>query len=167
MAVAKILKDYLNQNRVKFKAMKHKEVYTMQEVAHAHHISGKYLAKTVIVKIDKKFVMLVLQAHLKINIPKLKKQTGAKVLRLATEKEFGKLFPGCGIGAMPPFGNLYNVPVGVDKNMTENKVIVVNAGTHKDTILLKYADFEKLVKPKVFGFSKTEEVKPKKINKKK
>lgn len=153
MAIAKMLKEFLDKNKVRYEKMRHEEVYTAQEIAHAQHISGKFLAKSVIVKVDTKMVMFVLPAHLMIDLPRLKRLTGAKELRLATEEEFAGLFPGCEIGAMPPFGNLWNVPVCVDKNLTENEFIVFNAGTHKDTIRMKYKDFEKLVKPKVAEFA--------------
>lgn len=156
MAVAKLLKEFLNKNKVKYKAMKHKEFFTAQEIAKAQHISGKLMAKSVIVKLDDKFIMIVLPAHLKINFPRLKKITGAKKVRLATEKEFAGLFPGCEIGAMPPFGNLYNVPVGIDTRLTEEEHIVFNAGTHKDTVAMKYRDYERLVKPKVAPFGSLE-----------
>lgn len=153
MAVAKLLKEFLVKNKVKYEAKRHAEVYTAQEIAHAQHVPGKYLAKSVIVKVDDKLVIFVIPASLLIDMPRLKKLTGAKVLRLATEKEFAALFPGCDIGAMPPFGNLYNVPVCVDKSLTEDEYIVFNAGTHKDTVKMKYKDFEKLVKPKMAGFA--------------
>jgi Ala-tRNA(Pro) deacylase len=68
---------------------------------------------------------------------------------LATEKEFAALFPDSELGAMPPFGNLYNLPVYVDTSLTEDEEIVFNAGTHVDTIRIKYKDFVKLVQPKV------------------
>lgn len=153
MAVAKMLKEYLNKNKIKYEAKKHAEVYTAQEIAHAQHVPGKFLAKSVVVKVDDKMVIFVMPSNLLIDMPRLKKLTGAKVLRLATEEEFGNLFPGCEIGAMPPFGNLYNVPVCVDKSLTADEFIVFNAGTHKDTVKIKYKDFEKLVKPKVAEFA--------------
>lgn len=152
MAIAKMLKEFLDKNKVKYEKKKHEEFYTAQEIAHAQHVPGKFMAKSIIVKVDDKMVMFVLPANLMIDMSRLKKLTGAKVLRLATEEEFTNLFPACEIGAMPPFGNLYNVPVCVDKSLTADEFIVFNAGTHTDTIRMKYADFEKLVKPKVAEF---------------
>ena len=153
MAVAKKLREYLDKNKIKYVKKRHKEVYTAQEVAHVQHVPGQYMAKSVIVRVDAKMVIFVMPAHLMINMPRLKKLTGAKVLRLATEKEFKDLFPGCEIGAMPPFGNLYGLPVCVDKSLANDEYIVFNAGTHKDTIKLKYKDFAKLVLPKVAPFA--------------
>lgn len=157
MAIAKVLKEFLDKNKVKYEVKKHEEVYTAQEIAHVQHVPGKFLAKSVIVKVDDKMVLFVMASNLIIDMPRLKKLTGAKVIRLATEDEFSKLFPGCEIGAMPPFGNLYNVPVCVDKGLTTDEYIVFNAGTHKETVKVKYKDFEKLVKPKVAEFAKLPE----------
>lgn len=154
MAVAKKVKEYLDKNKIKYEKKKHAEAYTAQEIAHAQHVSGKMVAKSVVVKVDSKMVLFVMPSNLVIDMPKLKKMTGAKDLRLATEKEFADLFPDCEIGAMSPFGNIYNIPVCVDKSLIMDEYIVFNAGTHKDTIKMKYKDFEKLVNPKIAPFAK-------------
>ena len=73
---------------------------------------------------------------------------------MATEEEFKYLFPGCEIGAMPPFGNLYSMPTYVGQSLTEDEQIAFNAGTHKELVKLNYKDFERLVKPKVEKLSR-------------
>ena len=154
MAIAKRLKDYLKSNKVKFKALKHKAVYTAQEIAAQQHIPGKEFIKTVMVKLNKdKFFMMALPASYRIDFKKLKTAAGAKKVELANEKEFKGFFPDCEIGAMPLFGNLYNMPVVVDKTVEEDKIIVFSAGNHKETIMMRYSDFKDLVKPKVASFS--------------
>ena len=72
---------------------------------------------------------------------------------MAQEGEFKDLFPDCEVGAMPPFGNLYDLPVYVAAALTEDKDIAFNAGTHTDVIKISYSDFEKLVKPAIGAFS--------------
>jgi len=153
LAIAKKLKEYLKSNKVKFETLKHKEVYTAQEIAAAQHVPGMELAKVVMVNADGKFVMTVLPSCYRIDLKKLKGAIGSKNVKLATEKEFRDLFPDCEIGAMPPFGNLYNIPVIAEKVLTQDEKIVFNAGTHKDTVRVKYADFAKLANPKVAEFS--------------
>ncbi|MEM4409866.1 MAG: YbaK/EbsC family protein [Candidatus Caldarchaeum sp.] len=152
MSVAKRLKDYLDQNNVKYIHMSHSPAYTAQEIAAVMHVPGKELAKTVIVKADEGFVMAVLPASRKVNLELLRNAIGAKSIKLADEKEFAALFPDCDVGGMPPFGNLYNIPVYVASDLTEDKEIVFNAGTHTDVIRMSYSDFERLVKPKVANF---------------
>src|SRR5438552_9706167 len=103
----KKLKDFLDQQKVKYVAISHSPAYTAQEVAASAHVSGKDMAKTVIVRLDGKTAMAVLPAHRKIVLQDLRDVTGADQVRFATEDEFKSLFPDCEIGAMPPFGNLY------------------------------------------------------------
>jgi Ala-tRNA(Pro) deacylase len=68
-------------------------------------------------------------------------------VELAREEEFAGLFPGCELGAEPPFGNLYNLPVYADESLGKDPEIVFNAGTHLEAIRMKYLDFEKVVRP--------------------
>ncbi len=149
----KKLKDFLDKNRIKYVAIKHSMAYTAQEVALSAHIPGKEIAKTVILKKDGKIAMAVLPASRKIDFDLLKKETGAKSIELATEKEFKDLFTNCDVGAMPPFGNLYDMEVFVAKTLTEDDEIAFNAGTHTELIRMSYKDFERLVEPKILSFS--------------
>ncbi len=153
MGVLKRLKDYLDENKVKYVKITHSRAYTAQEIAASVHIPGKELAKTVIVKVNDGFGMAVLPASRKIDFDRLKTVIGSKDIRLAEEGEFKGLFPDCEIGAMPPFGNLYKLPVFVATALAEDKEIAFNAGTHTDVIKISYSDFENLVKPTIGTFS--------------
>jgi Ala-tRNA(Pro) deacylase len=134
--------------------MKHKEAYTAQEIAAAGHIPGKQLVKSVLVKADKKYILAVLPAIHMVNFNQLKKMLKAKKVSLATENEISKIIPDFEIGAMPPFGSMFDLPVYADSILKEDKEIVFNAGTHKDMIKMKYKDFEKLAKPALGEFGK-------------
>jgi Ala-tRNA(Pro) deacylase len=147
------LKNFLDENGIKYVVISHSPAYAAQEIAAAAHISGKELAKTVIVKSTGKMMMVVLPASYQIELGKLGSELGVSDLKLATENEFKDLFPGCDVGAMPPFGNLYDMDVVVAKRLTEDDEIAFNAGTHTELIKLKYDDFERLVKPKVLQFT--------------
>ena len=146
------LKQYLDENNVKYVCITHSTAYTAQEIAALTHTKGRELAKTVIVKIDDSMAMAVLPASYKVNLEMMKIGTGASEIRLATELEFRTRFPGCETGAMPPFGNLYDMPVFVDETLTKDTEIAFNAGPHNELIRLPYADFERLVKPSVVKF---------------
>jgi len=147
------LKDFLDLNKIKYMTVVHSTAYTSQEIAASAHIPGKELAKTVMIKVDGKMVMAVLPASFKVDFNLLKEAAGASKLELASEREFQDLFPGCEVGAMPPFGNLYGMDVFADNHLTEDKEIAFNAGTHHELIRLAYKDFETLVKPKVIKFA--------------
>lgn len=152
MAVPKIILDYLKKNKIKNKTMKHKTAYTAQEVAAAQGVSGDQVAKAVIVKYGKEYAIACLPASYLVDFKKLKTILG-KSVSLAKETEIKKLLPkGIKVGAQPPFGELYNLPVYVDKSLTNFDEIVVMGGTYTDTIKIKYADFVRVVKPKVKKF---------------
>jgi len=125
------LEKYFRDNGVGYQSMTHPVAYTAQEVAAAQRVPGRQVAKVVIVLADGKAVMLAQPADSRIDFVKLKDVLGAQELRLAKEKEFSDLFPDCDTGAMPPFGNLYDVPVYVDRALSEDVEIVFQAGTHR------------------------------------
>ena len=149
----KKLRDFLDSKNIKYVTIEHSKAYTANEIAATAHIPGKELAKTVMVKIEGKMTMTVLPASCKINFELLQEATGASNVELSSEQEFKDMFPGCEIGAMPPFGNLYGMEVLVDKSLCEDEEIAFNAGSHTELIRLSYKDFEGLVKPKVVKFS--------------
>ena len=147
MSVAKRVRDYLEENRVPYTHCTHRLAYTAQEVAAAQHVPGREMAKTLILKVDSQFVMVVLPAVMKVNMKALRDELPFTHVELASEKEFASLFPDSEVGAMAPFGNLYQIPVYVDRTLAQDEEIVFNAGTHVDTIRIKYADFVRLVQP--------------------
>jgi Ala-tRNA(Pro) deacylase len=149
------LEQYFKDHGVSFNVTPHAEVYTAQEVAAVEHVPGMYVAKVVMAMLDGKSTMLVLPAPFRVDIPRLKAALRAHDGRLATEDEFGGLFPDCEVGAMPPFGNLYDVPVVVDRRLTEDPKIVFKAGNHRETMTIAYADYDRLVHPAVAEFTQS------------
>lgn len=151
MLISKQLREFLDQNKVAYEVMEHRPAFTAQEVAEAQHVPGKELAKVVMLKVGSGFAMTVLPAPSRLDLDQARAAVADPDARLATEQEFAGLFPQCEPGAMPPFGNLYGLAVWVDKSLTEDEEIVFNAGTHTQTVKMKYADFSRLVKPRVFA----------------
>ena len=147
--VTRKLVDFLDQEKVPYQIIRHTPSYTAQGVAAATHISGKELVKTVIVKLDGVVSMVVVPASQRVNIPGLRRALGTMDVLLASEEEFKDRFPGCETGAMPPFGNLYGMPVIADVSVTEDDEIAFNAGSHAEVIRLAYRDFERLVAPRI------------------
>lgn len=152
MPIQKI-KNYLDDQGIKYLTIAHAPAYTAQTIAASAHIPGKELAKTVVVKLDDKLAMAVLPASKKIDFNLLKSGSHAKNVCLASEQEFKDKFPGCEVGAMPPFGNLYDMDVFVTESLAEDDEIAFNAGSHSELIRMKYGDFENLVKPQKMHFS--------------
>lgn len=147
------LEDYLCEHGVPYGSHHHARAITAQQVAAVEHVPGKMFAKTVMVFADGELVMLVLPAPQHVNPERAAEALGASEVRLADEEAFEETFPDCEVGAMPPFGNLYDVPVYVDETLTEDEEIVFRAGTHTDTMTVNYSDFERLAGARVFGFA--------------
>jgi len=150
---AKKLKEYLDKNGVKYATITHSPAYTAQEVAASAHVSGREMAKTVIVKVDGRLAMAVLPATRKVVLQDLREITGAENVSFATEAEFKARFPDCEVGAMPPFGNLYDMDVFVAPSLAEDELIAFNAGTHTEVIQMSFQDFDRLVRPVVLSFT--------------
>jgi Ala-tRNA(Pro) deacylase len=147
------LKKYLDDNNVPYVTITHSQAFTAQQVAASAHIKGREMAKTVIIKINDKLAMAVLPATYHVDFHLLKEVTGNENVVLAHESEFKELFEDCELGAMPPFGNLYNMEVFVAQSLTKDVEIAFNAGSHSELIRMGYLDFERLVKPKILKFS--------------
>ncbi|MDX1431192.1 MAG: YbaK/EbsC family protein [Gammaproteobacteria bacterium] len=150
----KALTEFLDDHHVKYVTIKHSLAYTAQQIAHSAHIPGKELAKTVMVKLDGRMVMAIVRGPDRVDLERLRAVSRAEKVELADEDEFRGMFPGVDPGAMPPFGNLYGMPVYVDERLAADEVIAFNAGTHSELIELAYADFERLVEPRVARFAK-------------
>lgn len=151
--LARRLKEFLDKQNTKYISIQHSPAYTAQEVAASSHVPGRDFAKTVVVKIEDEFAMLVLPANRKVVLSDLREMLDVEKARLATEEEFQRMFPDCEVGAMPPFGNLYGIDVYVAPNLAAEKEIAFNAGTHTDVIKMAFEDFERLVQPRVLSFT--------------
>jgi len=143
------LKEFLDSEAVKYMKIVHSPAFTAQEIAASAHVSGKELAKTIIIFVDGEMAMAVLPASYSIDFDHFRKTIGAKKIELASEGQFKDIFPDCELGAMPPFGNLYGMEVYADQHLAEDKEIAFNAGAHSELFKLSYQDFARLVKPKV------------------
>lgn len=153
MGIPERLINFLRDKNLQHEIITHPQAFTAQEVAHAIHKTGKVLAKTVIVEAEGKIVMAVVPAHHKVNLTAVKHVLGARDVHLAPEGRLRELFPESDLGAMPPIGPMYNLPVIVSKALVTNPEIVFNASTHTDCIKMSYSDFEKVIAPRVADIS--------------
>ena len=149
MPIIKRLKELFDGKKISYEVYNHPLAYTAQEIAQRQHVSGDQIAKVVMLRVDDKLVMAVVTGSQKIHLPTVRASLGAYEVRLATEDEFTSRFPDCEIGAMPPFGNLFNLPVYVDPAVAKDATIYFNAGNHVQTVRIRYQDFDKIVDPQV------------------
>lgn len=149
----KRLKEFLDQHSVKYQTITHSTAYTSQEIAASAHIPGQQMAKVVMVKTDEKMIMAVLPASHIADLRRIQEITGAQHVQLAPESEYAPIFNDCEPGAMPPFGNLYNIDVLVSTPLSDDQQIMFNAGSHRELVKISYEDFHKMVKPQIAAFS--------------
>ncbi|RIL08500.1 MAG: deacylase [Proteobacteria bacterium] len=145
--------QYLESQQINFRRIEHPPAYSAQETAAAAHVPGREFAKTVIVKVDGELVMLVLTAAERVDFDMLRVLTRAKNVELASEKEIREISPESELGAMPPFGNLYGIPVLVSPEIACDREIAFNAGSHTELIRLSFDDYRRLVRPQVVEFT--------------
>jgi len=155
MSVPQRLRTFLDSNCIPYESLPHSTTYTAQGTATIMQISGKEVAKTVVLcagVLGEETILAVLPGPRHVKFDKLAALVG-KPVRLATEEEFSRLFPDCELGAMPPFGALYNLPVYVDESLAKDHHVIFNAGTHHDAVRMTYEDFVRLAKPIVCSFA--------------
>ena len=149
---AEKLREFLDENGVRYVSIKHSPAFTAQEIAAQAHIPGRELAKTVMVAIDGELAMAVLPASRQIDLGRLQDLADADTVEICSESDFADEFPECETGAMPPFGNLYDMDVYADESLAADEEIAFNAGSHSELVRLAYEDFARLVEPEVGRF---------------
>ena len=149
MPILPKLQEFLDRNGVRYTHTVHPLVYTAREVAHAEHLPPQEVAKVVVVVADGEYRMAVLPASRLVDFPEVRAVLDSPNARLATEEELGRIFPDCELGAMPPFGNLYQMKVLMDATLLADEKIAFNAGTHRDVVHIRVEDFCRIVKPEI------------------
>jgi Ala-tRNA(Pro) deacylase len=147
------MREYLNKNHVRYVTVEHSPAYTAEAVAASAHVPSKEMAKTVMIEVDGLPAMAVVPAAFHVDLELLREALNAQCVSLLREKDFRDRFPDCAPGAMPPFGNLYGMPVYVSESLAEDEYVAFSAGSHHEVVLMTYADYERLVAPRVIKFS--------------
>jgi Ala-tRNA(Pro) deacylase len=147
------LREFLEANKIAYSVHSHPTAYTAQEIAALSHVTGRRLVKVVMIKAGDELAMLALPADHRVDLERVQRVIGRDDTRLATEGEFRAAFPGCDVGAMPPFGNLFGIPVYVDRSLEKAGEIVFNAGTHTLTARMAFGDYVRLVNPRMADFA--------------
>ena len=142
-----VLEKALREQNVPFRKSRHRSCFTSPELAAEVHVSGYNVAKPVIVKSPAGFAMCVLTACDQLDLSRVADVLGEADVRMATENEMRRLFPDCEIGAEPPIGNLFGIRTIVDERLHRDEEVVMQAGTHRDAIELRRADWERICKP--------------------
>jgi len=147
---------YLQANGIRFAHTTHSPAYTAEEVAAAEHMPPHRMAKTVVFRDNDGYVMVVVPADSYVEVEKLRTVIGVPDLYVAQERDLFVLFPNAEVGAMPPLGSLFGLPVYLDRKVANREFIAFNAGTHRDLIHMTVADFRHLVRPVVGDFCRVD-----------
>lgn len=141
--------EFLDGNKISYRSIRHTCAYTAQEVAELSHIPGRHMAKVVVVWLEGRLAIVVVPATAAVDLAKLHEQTGAAEARVADETDFRERFSDCQVGTVPPFGNLFGIETFLDRQLTVEDEFAFNAGTHRDVIVIRSADYNRLVKPRI------------------
>ena len=147
MAMMARLREFLETNHVPYELHRHKQAHTAAAVAAADHVPQSEMAKVIILRSSRQYLMAVIPASRRLDLERVRAVTDEQELEVANEGEVADLFPDCETGAMPPFGNLFGIPVWVDDALGREAETVFNAGNHRETIHMAYADFVRIVRP--------------------
>ena len=143
------IQDYLHQNHVPFLRHWHPRAVTAQELATALHVTGYRVVKSVIVRADSRLWICLIPAWATLDLHRVQELLEARSVRLSPEEEFDGLFPECELGAEPPFGTLYGIPVLFDESLGLAEELLLRAGSHEESLELKLEDFLALESPLV------------------
>lgn len=152
MSCAQRLREFFDSHASTYVLINHSRAFTAQEIAASLHVPGREMAKTVVVQTERGLALVVLRAQDHVNLGRVGRELGGAAV-LASEPEFGIAFPDCELGAMPPFGKLYQLPTLVDREIARDEEIVFNAGTHTEVVRMRYEDYARLVKPRVLDLT--------------
>jgi Ala-tRNA(Pro) deacylase len=154
MPLSERLRKFLDSHLAEFTITSHPKAFTAREVAAAEHLPAQEVAKTVVVFGDGAYHMIVVPASKLVDLHEVRPVLGLSQARLATEDELARLFPDCELGAMPPLGPLYGFPVYLDTTLAAQDIIACNAGTHREVMHMRVAEFRRLVSPHVVSLSR-------------
>ena len=148
------LQSYLDEMGVHYRASKHEDAFTAQDLAAAEHIPGRKVIKPVVVRADGEFVMCALPASYKIDLSELRHQLQCEEVQLADEEAMRQIFGDCELGAEPPIGRLYGIPTLMDESLFADDRVTFQAGTHSDAITMSLADYRRVAQPEVAYFGR-------------
>jgi len=151
--IPQTIRAFLDQRGIHYQVIPHSRDFSAQHTAHDTFTPGRSFAKTVMICADNYYAMVVLPANRTIDFDQLRAGLGAVEVSLATESEIAELFPDCEVGAEPPFGSLYDMPVIVSHELPHQEVITFNGGNHEDAIRMSYFEFERLADPIYLDFT--------------
>lgn len=148
------LEDFLQQNRIGYEKHTHPLAYTAQALADVEHVSGYMVAKPVVVRSGRRYILCVVAAPKHVDLQRVAQVLGVPEAQLADERDLARLFPDCELGAEPPVGALFGLPTIMDKQLEEDEFLVMQAGTHTDAVKVRRSDWQHACRPQVAAIAR-------------
>ncbi|WP_431321259.1 aminoacyl-tRNA deacylase [Rhizobium sp. YTU87027] len=145
MTIARKLQDYIDGEGIPYETLDHHRTATTSQSAQAAHVPGSRLAKSVVVHHEMGYVLAVVPSTHRIELSTLQDVMN-KRLGLASEDEVSSLFADCDIGAVPPIGSAYNVPVILDESLGTASDVYFEGGDHRTLVHMSGLSFRNLMK---------------------
>ncbi|MDX1711938.1 MAG: YbaK/EbsC family protein [Rhodovibrionaceae bacterium] len=145
MTVSKKLTDYLDNAAATYTVRSHPRSATSAEAAHAAHVPESDFAKAVVLKDAEGYFVAVLPASREIVLAQLWRTLHSPV-ELASEAEIANLFDDCAMGAVPAFGQAYDLPVVVDEHLMSRPTVYIEGGDHESVVEMPGEAFAQLMR---------------------
>ena len=154
MPLVERLRSLFDVRHIPYSLTSHRTAVRASELASVEHLPAWEVAKTVVVFGDNKFHLVVVPGDRQVDLYEVETALDLKHVRLATESELADLFPDCELGAMPPVGILYDLPVYLDSDLANEGMITFSAGSHTECVHMRTEDFRKLTQPKIVSLAR-------------
>jgi Ala-tRNA(Pro) deacylase len=145
--------QFLSEQHIDYQPLVHPPAFSSQKRAKHLGVSGRQVAKTVLLAGPRGYLLAVLPATHQVDTERLAAEVGGPI-RLANEQEIGRVFPDCEWGVVEPFGTLYGIPTVLDQSVNPETEIVFEAHTHAEAVRMKCSDFERLEQPQRLSFAR-------------
>lgn len=157
MGIDPRLQKLLDEGGVDYEVIHHREDFRARTTARDTHTPPEEFAKTVVLWIDDHYALAIVPATHNVAASRLARSIGASEVRLASESEMRDVMPDSEVGAAPPFGALYDLPVYASPLLAQDERITFNAGTHRDAVRMSWTDYQRLAEPEIVHLSHHED----------
>ncbi len=145
MAISPKLRTYMDRCRVQFEELGHPPTLEAARTAEAAHVSGRQVAKGVLVRAGEEYMLAVAPSSRRVDFDRLRRWLGREV-QLASEADSGPLFPDCDLGAIPPVGAAFGLETILDDDMLNTEHIYFEGGDHKTLVHVDAANWRRLTR---------------------
>jgi Ala-tRNA(Pro) deacylase len=142
-ASVELVRELASQG-IDFEPLRHPRTETARDEARMLHASADRVGKTIIVHTAEGLMRVVIPASERLSLSKLRDAAGGEEVRLATERELCAAYSAFELGAVPPFGGPEGDRVVLDRRIAGLETVIVEAGSHSDSLRIATADLVRL-----------------------